>query len=73
VILNLALFFSWHVFWPQGFSGNFDAVSAVISIVAFLALMRYKVSVIPLIVACGVTGLLLNFIKIWLNQQGVTL
>ena len=73
VILNLALFFSWHVFWPQGFSGNFDAVSAVISIVAFLALMRYKVSVIPVIVACGVTGLLLNFIKIWLNQQGVTL
>lgn len=28
VILNLAVFFGWHVFWPQGFSGNFDAISA---------------------------------------------
>jgi len=73
VILNLALFFSWHVFWPQGFSGNFDAVSAFISLVVFLALTRYKVNVIPVIVACGVTGLLLSFIKILLNQQGVAL
>ena len=73
VILNLALFFSWHVFWPQGFSGSFDTVSAFISLCAFLALTRYKVSVIPVILACGVTGLLLSFIKIWLNQQGVAL
>ena len=73
VILNLALFFSWHVFWPQGFSGNFDVTSTVISLCAFLALTRYKVNVIPVIAACGLTGLLLSFIKIWLNQQGVTL
>ena len=29
VILNLALFFAYHVLWPQGFGGRFDAVSAV--------------------------------------------
>ncbi|RIZ70339.1 MAG: chromate efflux transporter [Methylococcales bacterium] len=68
VILNLALFFSWHVFWPQGFSGNFDVTSTVISLCAFLALTRYKVNVIPVILACGFTGLLLSFIKIWLNK-----
>ena len=28
VILNLALFFAYHVLWPQGFGGRFDAVSA---------------------------------------------
>jgi chromate transporter len=73
VILNLAVFFAWHVFWPQGFAGPFDAVSALISLCAFLALIRYKVGVIPVIAACGITGLLLSFIKIWLAQQGVTL
>ena len=26
VILNLALFFAYHVLWPQGFGGRFDAV-----------------------------------------------
>ena len=31
VILNLALFFAYHVLWPQGFGGRFDAISAVIA------------------------------------------
>ncbi|MGZ5001042.1 MAG: chromate efflux transporter [Methylomonas sp.] len=73
VILNLAVFFAWHVFWPQGFNGVFDAISALISVCAFLALIRYKVGVIPVIVACGSTGLLFHFVKIWLAQQGVVL
>jgi chromate transporter len=73
VILNLAVFFAWHVFWPQGFTGRFDAVSAVISVCAFFALFRFKVGVISVIVACGVSGLLLSFIKIWLAQKGVIL
>jgi chromate transporter len=73
VILNLAVFFAWHVFWPQGFSGSFDALSALISLCAFWAMFRYKVNVIPVIMACGSTGLLFNFIKIWLAQQGVVL
>lgn len=73
VILNLAVFFAWHVFWPQGLSGTFDAFSALISLCAFLALIRYKVGVIPVIIACGGTGLLFSFVKIWLAQQGVVL
>ena len=63
VILNLALFFAWHVFWPQGFSGGFDAVAAGISLSACLALLRYNVGVIPVIAACGASGLLLSFVK----------
>ena len=31
VILNLAMFFAYHVLWPQGFGGRFDALSAVIA------------------------------------------
>lgn len=71
VILNLAVFFAWHVFWPQGFGGHFDGISALISLCAFWALFRYKLNVIPVILACGSTGLLLQFGKIWLVQQGL--
>jgi hypothetical protein len=31
VILNLALFFGYHVLWPQGFEGTFDWPSALIA------------------------------------------
>jgi chromate transporter len=73
VILNLAAFFAYHVFWPQGFTGRFDALSALIGLCALLALFRYKVSVIPVIAACGVAGLLFTFLKPWLLQVGVSL
>ncbi|WP_150049350.1 chromate efflux transporter [Methylomonas rhizoryzae] len=71
VILNLAVFFAWHVFWPQGFEGRFDGVSALISLCAFWALFRYKVNVIPVILACGGAGLVWHFGKIWLALNGV--
>jgi chromate transporter len=73
VILNLAAFFAYHVFWPQGFSGRFDAMASLIGLSALLALLRYKVGVIPAIVVCGATGLLLTFVKPWLDQVGVLL
>ena len=38
VILNLAMFFAWHVLWPQGWSGRFDWVSALIAVAAGMAL-----------------------------------
>jgi chromate transporter len=57
VILNLALFFAYHVFWPQGFDGRFDAFSALLALGAALALFRFKVGVMPLLAACAVVGL----------------
>jgi len=56
VIVNLAVFFAWHIFWPQGFSGVFDAVAALITALALLALFRYKVGIIPVITGCGAAG-----------------
>jgi chromate transporter len=73
VILNLAVFFAYHVFWPQGFAGHFDSVSALIGMGALLALFRYKIGVIPVIGACGAAGLLFTFLKPWLAQEGVLL
>ena len=73
VILNLAVFFAWHVFWPQGFAGRFDGIAALIGACALLALLRYKAGIIPVIAACGASGLLFLFLKPWLAQQGISL
>jgi len=60
VILNLALFFGYHVLWPQGFDGRFDLPSALIALGAAIALFRFKRSVIHVIAACAVVGLVLK-------------
>jgi chromate transporter len=60
VILNLALFFGYHVLWPKGFSGAFDWISALIALVAAVALFRFKQNVIHVIAACAVLGLLIK-------------
>lgn len=60
VILNLAMFFAYHVLWPQGFGGRFDLLSAVICLAAAVALFRFKVGVIPLLGACAAAGLVIT-------------
>ena len=57
VILNLALFFGYHVLWPEGFAGRFDWPSALIAVAAALALFVFKRGVIEVIVACALVGL----------------
>jgi chromate transporter len=58
VILNLALFFAYHVFWPQGFGASIAWFSVLLSALAFIALIHYRVNVVPVIIACGTLGLL---------------
>ena len=62
VILNLALFFAYHVLWPKGFGGPFDAVSLAITLAAAVALFRFKVGVIPLLGACAAAGLIVTWL-----------
>ena len=57
VIVNLALFFAWHVLWPTGFSGRFEWPAALIALAAFALLTRYKVAVVPVIAASAIAGL----------------
>jgi chromate transporter len=57
VIVNLALFFAWHVFWPGGLEGGFDWAAALIAAGAAVALFRLRVGVVPLLAACGALGL----------------
>ena len=63
VILNLALFFAYHVWWPQGFGGPFDAPSAAITLVALVALFRFRLGVMPLLGLCALAGLALRFVS----------
>ncbi len=67
VVLNLAVFFAWHVLWPEAdssapFAGRFEWFALLVTIAAFIALWRYKVGIIPVIGACAATGLLYNWL-----------
>ena len=57
VIVNLAVFFSYHVLWPQGFGGTFEWASAAIGLMAAMALFRFKIGVIPVVIGAGFAGL----------------
>jgi chromate transporter len=65
VILNLALFFAYHVFWPAGFAQGFDGFSACIAVLAAVALFRFKTGVLPLLAICGGLGLLGTVLPHW--------
>jgi chromate transporter len=60
VILNLGMFFGYHVLWPQGFAGTFDWLSALLALAAAVALFRFKRGVIEVIAASAVIGLVLK-------------
>jgi chromate transporter len=57
VIFNLALFFAWHVYWPQGWNTRFEWPAALIGGVALYALLRWQGGVIRVIAASAVAGL----------------
>ena len=67
VILNLAMFFALHVLWPTSegldLSGTFEWVAALIGIAAFIALVRFKVGVMTVIIASALLGLAYQFIQ----------
>ncbi len=58
VVINLAVFFAYHVLWPQGFDGSFEWFSALIGAAAFVALFRFKMGVVSVIGLCALIGLI---------------
>ncbi len=57
VILNLAVFFAYHVLWPLGFTASFQWWAFAIGVMAFIALFKFKLGVVPVIAASAVLGL----------------
>lgn len=62
VVVNLALFFAYHVLWPQGFEGSVEWPALGIAVLAAVALFVFKRNVIHVIAACGVLGLIVQFL-----------
>ena len=62
VILNLAMFFAWHVLLPAGLGGPFEWPLAIIGIIALVALFRFRIGIIPIIAACGAAGLIVRML-----------
>jgi len=56
VILNLGVHFARHALWPAGSGGEVDWFIAVLSVVAFLALHRFKVGLLPVLGCCALAG-----------------
>jgi chromate transporter len=65
VIASLALFFIAHVAFPtragSGFLSSVEWPALAIMLLAGVALLRYKVGVIPVIAVCALAGLLLRW------------
>jgi len=60
VIANLAVFFALHVFWPAGVAAAPDWKSALIAGAAAIALFAFRLGVVPVILGCGVAGVLVS-------------
>jgi chromate transporter len=56
VVLNLAVWFALHVFFPA--TGTIDWFAILLCVAAFVAIARYKVDIIPVVIGAGVLGVL---------------
>jgi chromate transporter len=62
VILNLALLFGAAVIWPHGLAGGVNWFAVALGAAAFLALYRFKLDVLWVVLAGGLLGLLKTYL-----------
>ena len=60
VILNLAVWFALRVFFPG--AGVVDWFAIALCAAAFLAMLRYKIDIIPVVLGSGLLGLIYKFL-----------
>ncbi len=63
VILNLSLFLGFHVGWPSGFEGGLDGVAAAIAVAAGVALFYFDRSILSVIAASALAGLVISMLS----------
>ena len=64
VVLNLALFFAIHLLWPHGLSEPMNTQAAVWSVAAGVGLFRFKFSVMQVLGASAILGLVLKLLNV---------
>ena len=62
VIASLALFFGYHVFWPNGLNAQAEWPAVLLAVIATVAIFRFKTNLIPVILACGAAGMIMKLI-----------
>jgi chromate transporter len=62
VILNLAVFFAYHVFFPQGFNAKIEWFAILLALAAFIALFKFNLNIMFLILASAFFGLIYTFV-----------
>jgi chromate transporter len=67
VIVNLGLFFAYHVFFPHGIGGSISWLSIAICGVASLALFKYQKGVMTVLGGCALAGLLSHLASVLLG------
>jgi len=65
VITGLAVFFADQVFHISQPLSQWDSASIAIGLAAAIALIRFKVSAVRVIVACAVAGLVVSYVPWW--------
>jgi len=63
VIVNLALFFGYHVLWPEATARTFDWQAAAVALLAAAALFRFKRGVIEVILGSALMGLAIQWLR----------
>ncbi|EIJ41205.1 chromate transporter, chromate ion transporter family [Beggiatoa alba B18LD] len=63
IIIKLGLFFTYHVLYPQGWSGRLDGFSAVLMLIALWGLFRYQWNILILLAGCGTAGVCISFLS----------
>ena len=64
VIASLTVFFAWHVFHLAEPPALWDWVAIAIATIAAIALVRFKVGTLRLILACAITGLVVSYLPL---------
>jgi chromate transporter len=62
VVLNLAVFFAYHLLWPQGLNEPMNGTAALLALAAGVALFRFKLSVMQVLGASALVGLVLKLL-----------
>lgn len=61
VILNLAIWFGWQVVFPA--PGRVDWLAIMIATLAFIAMLRWKLSVVAVVLSGAIVGIVLHLVR----------
>jgi chromate transporter len=62
VIVNLGLFFAYHVFLPAGFAGSVSIPSILICAAAAIALVRFQLGIMTVLAGAAFAGFFVGWL-----------